>query len=77
MVAHVFAARPALVLCNGPGTCVPVAVAALLLRLLGELREAAARADMRRSDADVTDELRRFEAARSKRRAAREARGPA
>ena len=34
-VAHVFAARPALVLCNGPGTCVPVAVAALLLRLLG------------------------------------------
>ena len=48
-----------------------------LLRLLGELREAASGADMRRSDADVTDELRRFEAARSKRRAAREARGPA
>ena len=34
-VARVFAARPALVLCNGPGTCVPIAVAALLLRLLG------------------------------------------
>ena len=48
-----------------------------LLRLLGELREAAARADVRRSDADVTAEVRGFEAARSKRRAAREARGPA
>ena len=35
-----------------------------LLRLLGELREAAARADVRRSDAEVTDEVRRFEAAR-------------
>jgi hypothetical protein len=48
-----------------------------LLRLLGELREAAARADVRRSDAEVTDEVRRFEAAREGRRAAREARGPA
>ena len=48
-----------------------------LLRLLGELREAAARADVRRSDAEVTAEVRGFEAARSKRRAAREARGPA
>ena len=39
-VARVFAARPALVLCNGPGTCVPIAVAALLLRLLAGVPKA-------------------------------------
>ncbi len=31
----VFRWRPSLVLCNGPGTCIPICVAALLLRLLG------------------------------------------
>ena len=31
----VFKARPALLLCNGPGTCIPVAVATLLARVLG------------------------------------------
>jgi len=34
-VALVFRARPAVLLCNGPGTCIPVALAALALRLLG------------------------------------------
>ena len=28
-------ALPSLVLCNGPGTCVPICAAALLVRLLG------------------------------------------
>lgn len=31
----VFKTRPALLLCNGPGTCIPVAVATLLARVLG------------------------------------------
>ena len=31
----VFTRRPALVLCNGPGVCVPVVFAAFLLRMLG------------------------------------------
>jgi len=31
----VFTSRPELLLCNGPGTCVPVCGAALLLRFLG------------------------------------------
>lgn len=30
----VFTERPDLVLCNGPGTCVPVAYAAWLMRML-------------------------------------------
>nr|XP_056701226.1 UDP-N-acetylglucosamine transferase subunit ALG14 homolog [Euleptes europaea] len=30
-----FRLKPDLVLCNGPGTCVPICVSALLLRLLG------------------------------------------
>ena len=34
-VWHVFVALPSLVLCNGPGTCVPICAAALLVRLLG------------------------------------------
>ena len=34
-VAHVFRTMPSLVLCNGPGTCVPICAAALLVRLLG------------------------------------------
>ena len=32
---YVFVALPSLVLCNGPGTCVPICAAALLVRLLG------------------------------------------
>ena len=31
----VFKTRPALLLCNGPGTCLPVAVATLLVRIVG------------------------------------------
>ena len=34
-VVLVFRSRPSLLLCNGPGTCVPVCVSALALRLLG------------------------------------------
>jgi beta-1,4-N-acetylglucosaminyltransferase len=34
-VALVFRSRPSLLLCNGPGTCVPVCAAAFALRLLG------------------------------------------
>jgi beta-1,4-N-acetylglucosaminyltransferase len=31
----VFQLRPGLVLCNGPGTCLPIAIATLLFRILG------------------------------------------
>ena len=31
----VFKSRPALLLCNGPGTCLPVAVATLMARIVG------------------------------------------
>ena len=34
-VVLVFRSRPSLLLCNGPGTCIPVCAAALGLRLLG------------------------------------------
>ena len=34
-VALVFRTMPSLVVCNGPGTCIPVCFAALMLRLLG------------------------------------------
>lgn len=34
-VGLVFRSQPAVLLCNGPGTCIPVALAALALRLLG------------------------------------------
>lgn len=44
-----------------------------LLRLLGDLRAAAARADMERADAAVTQELRRCGAGRAARAAARRA----
>jgi beta-1,4-N-acetylglucosaminyltransferase len=32
---EVYAARPQLVLCNGPGTCIPIVAAVLLLRFCG------------------------------------------
>ena len=34
-VWHVFRELPSVVLCNGPGTCIPIIAAALLVRCLG------------------------------------------
>ena len=33
--ALVLRRRPSLLLCNGPGTCIPICAAALMLRVLG------------------------------------------